>query len=75
MSFVYKLMGAQWHSNWQLSQYNQYVSYALLSWAGSTVRDHPFEGQIPALYELWGKKAPAAAMVLCNLALILGMLF
>ena len=33
MSFMYKSMGAK-HSNWQLSQNNQYVSYALLSWGG-----------------------------------------
>ena len=31
---MYKSMGAQ-HSYWQLSRNNQYVSYALLSWAGS----------------------------------------
>ena len=30
MSFMYKSMGAK-HSKWQLSQNNQYVSYALLS--------------------------------------------
>ena len=30
MSFMYKSMGAQ-HSNWQLSQNNQYDSYAFLS--------------------------------------------
>ena len=30
MSIMYKSMGAK-HSNWQLSQNNQYVSYALLS--------------------------------------------
>ena len=30
-------MGAK-HSNWQLSQNNQYVSYALLSLGGSIVR-------------------------------------
>ena len=30
MSFMCKSMGAK-HSNWQLSQNNQYVSYALLS--------------------------------------------
>ena len=33
---MYKSMGAK-HSNWQLSQNNQYVSYALLSLGGSTV--------------------------------------
>ena len=33
MSFMYKSMGAK-HSNWQLSQNNQYVSYALLSLGG-----------------------------------------
>ena len=30
ISYMYKSMGAK-HSNWQLSQNNQYVSYALLS--------------------------------------------
>ena len=30
MGFMYKSMGAK-HSNWHLSQNNQYVSYALLS--------------------------------------------
>ena len=34
MSFMYKSMGAK-HSNWQLSQNNQYVSYALLLLGGS----------------------------------------
>ena len=34
MSFMYKSIGAK-HSNWQLSQNNQYVSYALLSLGGS----------------------------------------
>ena len=34
MSFIYKSMGAK-HSNWKLSQNNQYVSYALLSLGGS----------------------------------------
>ena len=33
MSFMYKSMGAK-HSNWHLSQNNQYVSYALLSLEG-----------------------------------------
>ena len=33
MSFKYKSVGAK-HSKWQLSQNNQYVSYALLSWGG-----------------------------------------
>ena len=33
MSFMFKSMGAK-HSNWQLFQNNQYVSYALLSWGG-----------------------------------------
>ena len=36
MSFMYKSLGAK-HSNWQLSQNNQYVSYALLSLGGSIV--------------------------------------
>ena len=36
MSFMYKSMGAK-HSNWQLSQNDQYVSYALLSLGGSLV--------------------------------------
>ena len=36
MRFMYKSMGAK-HSNWQLSQNNQYVSYALLSLRGSIV--------------------------------------
>ena len=31
---MYKSMGAK-HSNWQLSQNNQYVSYTLLSLGGS----------------------------------------
>ena len=34
MSFVYKSVGAKL-SNWQLSQNNQYVSNALLSFGGS----------------------------------------
>ena len=34
MSFMYKSMGAK-RSKWQLSQKNQYVSYALLSLRGS----------------------------------------
>ena len=33
ISFMYKSMGAK-HSNWQFSQNNQYVSYALLSLGG-----------------------------------------
>ena len=36
MNLMYKPMGVR-HSNWQLSQNNQYVSYALLSWVGSIV--------------------------------------
>ena len=38
MSFMYKSMGAK-HSNWQLSQNNQYVSYALLSLVGRIAFD------------------------------------
>ena len=37
---MYKSMGAK-HSNWQLSQNNQYVSYALLSLGGSIVGKLP----------------------------------
>ena len=37
MSFMYKSIGAK-RSNWQLSQNNQYVSYALLSLGGSIAR-------------------------------------
>ena len=36
---MYKSMGAK-QSNWQLSQNNQYVSYALLSWGGSIVSEY-----------------------------------
>ena len=36
MSFMYESIGAK-HSNWQLSQNNQDVSYALLSLGGSVV--------------------------------------
>ena len=34
MSFMYKSIGAK-HSNKQLSQNNQYVSYAFCRWGGS----------------------------------------
>ena len=36
MSFKYKSVGAK-HNKWQLSQNNQYVSYALLSWGGGSI--------------------------------------
>ena len=48
MSFMYKSMGAK-HSNWQLSQNNQSVSYALLSWGGGSI---PFWVYIP-FWPLW----------------------
>ena len=56
MSFMYKSMGAK-HSNWQLSQNNQFVSYALLSWGeGSIVRQLQYQilkNNKKLWYQLW----------------------